>query len=134
VSSFLDTSVVVRYLTGEPPIMAEEAARIIDGGDPLIFTDVALAETAFVLRSVYGLSRETIIDTLIDFVQKRNIEVFGLDKSVVVRGLSLCRPSGRVSVSDTLIWAAARSAGATVIYSFDRRFPSEGLELRKEAM
>ena len=33
VSGFLDTSVVVRYLTGDPPGMAVEASRIIDGVD-----------------------------------------------------------------------------------------------------
>ena len=30
-SDFLDTSMVVRYLTGDPPNMAEQAARVIEG-------------------------------------------------------------------------------------------------------
>jgi hypothetical protein len=29
-NNFLDTSMVVRYLTGDPPEMAEKAARVID--------------------------------------------------------------------------------------------------------
>ena len=42
----------------------------------------------------------------------------------------MCRDSGRVNVADAMIWAEARTAGIEVIYSFDQRFPSDGLEIR----
>lgn len=42
----LDTSVIVRYLTGDPPEQAELAASIIDSETPLQITDVVLAEVA----------------------------------------------------------------------------------------
>ena len=38
-NDFLDTSVAVHYLTGDPPAMAGEAARIIAGGSRLQVTD-----------------------------------------------------------------------------------------------
>lgn len=44
----------------------------------------------------------------------------------------MCRPSGRVSFGDAMVWAAARSAGVEVVYTFDRRFPSVGIEVRRE--
>ncbi len=51
-SGFLDTSILVRYLTGDPNDLAERAAQIIDAEDDLQLTDVVLAETAYVLTSI----------------------------------------------------------------------------------
>ncbi len=131
-SGFLDTSMVVRYLTGDPPELAEQAAQIIDGVDGLQVTDVVLAETGYVLSSVYMVPRRAVVDHLIAFLQKENISPFALDKSLVLSGLLLCRPSGRVSFADAMVWAAARSAGEEVVYSLDERFPGDGLEIRSK--
>ncbi|HEX5914416.1 MAG TPA: PIN domain-containing protein [Rubrobacter sp.] len=129
-TGLLDTSMVVRYLTGDPPDLADRAAAIIDEEDGLQLTDVVLAETAYVLSSVYKVPRETIVDYLILMLQKQNIEVFGLDKGVVLRALLLCRPSGRVAYADALVWAAAQWTEERVVYSLDERFPAEGLDVR----
>ncbi|MCD6567732.1 MAG: PIN domain-containing protein [Dehalococcoidia bacterium] len=129
----MDTSVVVRYLTGDPPESAEQAAKIIDGVDDLLITDVVLTETAYVLTSVYQVPREIVVDHLIAFLQKENISPFALDKSLVLLALLLCRPSGRVSFADAMVWAAARSAGSRVVYSLDKRFPGDGIEVRRRS-
>ncbi|MBI2941736.1 MAG: PIN domain-containing protein [Chloroflexi bacterium] len=130
-SAHIDTSVVVRYLTGDPPSLADQAARILDGESDLLVTDVVLAETAYVLTSVYRVPRQVVVDHLIGFIQKENITVSGLDKATVIQALLLCRPSGRVSFADALVWSAARSAGVRTIYSFDERFPSDEVEVRR---
>ena len=132
-SGFLDTSLVVRYLTGDPAELAEQAAQIIDGEADLRITDVVLAETAYVLMSAYSVPRDVVADHLVAFVQKKNISPFGLDKGIVLKALLLCRPSARVSFADAMVWAAARSAGSKVVYSFDERFPIDGLEVRRTA-
>jgi predicted nucleic acid-binding protein len=95
-------------------------------------TDVVLAETAYVLSSVYLIPREIVVDHLIAFLQKENVGLFGLDKDIVLQALLLCRPSGRVSYADSLVWAAAHSTDAKVVYSLDERFPGEGLEIRRQ--
>ncbi len=129
--SFVDTNIVVRYLTGDPPEQAVEAARIINGGRGLQIPDVVLTETAYVLGRSYQFSREDIVDRLIDIVQRDNISIYAIDDELVLEGLMMCRPSGRVSIADALIWAAARSANMETIYTFDQRFPDEGIELRR---
>jgi len=53
-----------------------------------------------------------------------------LPKPLVLEALSLCRPSGRVSVADAFIWASARHAGIDGVYTFDRRFPAANLTVR----
>ena len=130
-SGFLDTNMVVRYLMGEPPVLAGQAARIIETVEDLQITDGVLAETAYVLQSFYRVPREEVVDDLVLLVQRENIMPYALDKSFAIQGLLMCRPSGRVSFYDALLWAAVRSSGSNVAYSQDRRFPSNGIEVRQ---
>jgi len=124
---FVETSVLVRYLTADPPDMAQRAARLIDSGDELYVTDTILAETAHVLRRLYGVAREDIADLLVRLLRRRNILVYELDKGTVIAAILLTRPSGRISIPDALIWAAARCAAPSTVFSFERRFPADGI-------
>ena len=126
-SDLLDTSMLVRYLTGDPPDLAEVSAQVIDGDRALLVTDVVIVETAYVLQSVYQVPRTAVVDSLIALLRKANLDTFRLDKDLVLRALLLCRPSGRVSFADALVWAAARSQAAAAVYSLDQRFPNEGI-------
>lgn len=128
---FVDTSVTIRYLTGDPPEMAVKAAQLIEKSTALYLTETAIGETAFVLRRVYGLSRVEVVDLIVDLLQRENIYVHNMDKGITITALLRCRPSGRVSIGDALIWAAVRDTGPSVVYSFDRRFPADGIELRE---
>ena len=123
-TGFLDTSMVVRYLVRDVAEIAKQAA-----GDLWIIGAV-LAEAGYVMRSVYLLQREIIIDHLMALPSRRNIDCHGLDKGLVLQGLLMCRLSGRISVADAMIWAAARSSGHNVVYTFDVRFPSDGITVR----
>lgn len=108
--------------------MAARAASIIDSDDELYVTDGILGEAAYVLRSFYHVPRQEVIDLLIELIRKHSVQMFHLDKGTVIQALLYCRPSGRVSVADALLWAAARSSGIDAVYSFDERFPSDGVE------
>ena len=129
-SRLVDTSVIVRYLTGQPPLLAARAAEILDGDPDIAVTPLVLAETSHVLASVYHIPREARIDCLVSFVQKKNLSVCSLEKAMVCRALLLCRPSGRVSVPDALTWAAAHASPERLVYSFDERFPTDGIAMR----
>ena len=131
-SGFLDTSMVVRYLVRDVPAMAEQAAGVIEREDDLWITGVALAEISYVLRSTYKLPRETVIDALCELLNRQNVSCYDLENGLAVQALLKCRPTGRISVADALIWAAARDSGRNVVYSFDQRFPSDGIEVRAE--
>jgi predicted nucleic-acid-binding protein len=122
VKALVDTSLLVRYLTGDPPHLAEKAAQVLDGEETLGITEVALVETAYVLESVYGVPRKEVVDALL---QKENLKAVGGDKDLWMRALLLCRPSKRVSFGDALIWAAALASGVKRVYTLDARFPEE---------
>jgi predicted nucleic acid-binding protein len=129
VTALLDTSVIVRYLTGDPAELAERAARTIDGEDDLLVTDAVLAETAYVLTSVYQMPRGAVVEQLITLLRKRNISAYALDEDPVLQALLMCRPSGRVSFTDAMLWAAARSSGINRVCTLDERFPAQGVEV-----
>lgn len=129
-TTVLDTSVLVRYFIGMPPDVAASAARLIEGDEPLLVTEVVLAETGYVLGSFYSLARDEIVDALVGLLGRPNIDTHVLDKTLAIEALLLCRPSRRVSFADALTWAVARSVDQGTIATPDARFPSEGIELR----
>lgn len=128
-SGLIDSSVLVRYLTNDPPEMAERAAALIDAGGELVLSELALIESAYVLESFYGVGRDPLTEALAGVVRRRNVRLLGLPKSVVLEALDLCRGSRRVSFTDALLWAQAVQSGIRRVYTFDRRFPNEGIEL-----
>ena len=130
VTALLDTSMLVRYLTGDPPELADLSAQVIDGESDLVVNDVALVETAYVLTSVYGIPREAVVDHLVALLRKENIDTLGMPKAVAIEALRLCRPSHRVSFADALIWATAR-ANRAAVFTLDDRFPEEGIDVRR---
>jgi predicted nucleic acid-binding protein len=125
---FLDTSVVVRYLTDDPPEMAARAALLIDSQTSLAITDLVIVESGYVLTTVCGIDRSDVAEALAALMLRSNIECPQLSIPLVVRALQLAGRSGRVSFADALIWARARQVEAPVA-TFDRRFPTEGLVL-----
>jgi predicted nucleic-acid-binding protein len=128
-SAFLDTSLVVRYLIGDPPELAKRAAEVIDQEEDLLVNEVVMVETAYVLTSVYKVPREVVVDHLILFLQKKNIHAYAIRKDFMLQALILCRPSGRVSFADAMVWAAAQASDVKTVYSFDERFPGEGIKV-----
>jgi len=131
VAALLDTSVIVRYLTNDPPALASAATKLIDGDGIFLVTDAAIAETGFVLAHHYGIERIRIVKVLGDFLGRDNIRTLDRGRERVIRSLAFCAPSSRVSFADALIWAAAAESGSRTVYSFDRKFPRDGIEVRR---
>jgi hypothetical protein len=68
-SAFVDASVLVRYLTADPPEMLDAARRIVDEVNALVLTDVVLRtahadlhswRTAYISCNMYAMHRTTI--------------------------------------------------------------------------
>ena len=128
---FLDTNTLVRYLTRDDAAMAGRAAALIDSDRRLRLSVLILAEAGFVLRRVYGIAREAVIDGLIHLLNRSNIETHEIDTDLAIQALRLCRPSGRVNFTDALLWAVARASAPARVWSFDERFPVNGIEVQR---
>ena len=85
------------------------------------------------LTKFYGVPRAPVVDALIALLRRINVHVHGLDKTIAIQALLLCRPSSRVSFADAMLWAEVQARGAeTTLYTFDRRFPAAGVRVRHE--
>jgi predicted nucleic acid-binding protein len=67
----------------------------------------------------------------VGLIRKRNIEAIDAEKALVAGALLLRRLSGRVNHADALTNADAQAHEVGKLYTFDERFPSEGLALER---
>jgi len=125
----VDTSVLVRYLTDDPPDMARRARSLLDAGERLGLPIVVLLETAHVLRTQYDVPRRDILDVLLAFVSRVDIETLGLAKDAVIEALARARTLPGIPLADALVVATARAAGAEALVSFDRGIGGHGLRV-----
>jgi predicted nucleic acid-binding protein len=123
---FLDSSVVLRYLTDDDAERARRAQSIIESED-LVLSCVILSEIAFVLRSTYRKRQADIADTLANFLFRDNIDLVDAEKEHVANALLKSRDNPRLSLGDALILAQMQASGHDEIYSFDTRFRDEGI-------
>lgn len=118
----LDTNVIVRFLTGDHPAHSPRSrslfARAAAGDVTLAVTDLALAETVWVLQSFYKLDRGAIAAALKDLIESTGIEVE--NKAVL---LSALRNFAQTDVNFVDAYHATIAAAESIaIASFDRDF------------
>lgn len=63
-TAFVDTDVLIRHLTGDPPAQAARATASLRRADELLLPDLILAEVAYVLESFYETPRRQVAETL----------------------------------------------------------------------
>ncbi len=117
--AWLDTNVILRFLTGEPREQARRARRLMrraaEGGLRLRLSHVVLAEVVWVLGSFYDRERPAIAETLRAFVLADGVSVDEPD--VVLEALRLMADVN-VAFVDAYVAATARRANELVA-SFD---------------
>ena len=131
-TGWLDTNVILRYLTQDNETLALRASDIIDSERDLLISSAVLAECVHVLGTVYQMPRTVVIDAITEFIQRSNIILPHIEKALAVEAISFCRDSGRVHIVDALLWAEARTSMIADIYTFDMRFPREGVSLHSQ--
>ncbi len=119
--SSIDTNVMVRYLVGDDAEQAEAARALLDGltsDDPGFICREVVIEIAWVLERSYGFARARVVEALMDLTASDSILVENPDD--VAAAAHLYRQGG-VGFSDLMVLSAAERAGATPLYTFDRR-------------
>ena len=52
-TAFVDTNILIRHLTGEPPSMAARATSLLAEAEELLLPDLLVAEIVYALESFY---------------------------------------------------------------------------------
>jgi predicted nucleic-acid-binding protein len=117
VSVFVDTNVLIRHLTGDPPAMAARATAFL-GREPEVFlADLIVAETVYVLESFYETPRTEIAEVVRSLLAMRSIVV--VDRDVLLRAAEVYETE-RLDFAEAYLVASAESTGIGRIASFDR--------------
>jgi predicted nucleic acid-binding protein len=117
VTAFVDTNVLIRHLTGDPPELGARATRYLATADELLLPDLILAEVAYVLESFYETPRAQVATTLRAVLAYPAIRV--LDADLLQRAVEVYEVH-RLDFADAYLVASAERTGIGVIASFDR--------------
>jgi predicted nucleic acid-binding protein len=117
VTAFVDTNILVRHLTGDPPEMAARATAYLRSETGLLLTDLVAAETVYVLESFYEAPRDQVAQAM--------RSLLGLDTVICVDSALLRRAievyeTDRVDFAEAYLVACAESTGVGRVTSFDR--------------
>lgn len=116
-SAFLDTNVLIRHLTGDPPAQARRATAFLERAEELLLPDLIVAEVVYVLESFYELERQRVAELVRAIIGFPAIMVVA--EPLLVRALEVYEVD-RLDFADAYLVANAEASGVETIASFDR--------------
>ena len=125
----LDTDILIRYLTQDDPIQSPKATEILERRftrespgfvSPFFISLVTMAETVWVLGSVYELPDREIADTVERMLQADTLMIQN-EQQVFTATVALRRGWG--GFADALIGALGAWAGCDSTLTFDKKAP-----------
>ena len=116
-SAFVDTNVLVRHLTGDPPEMAARATAYLGTERELLLTDLVVAETGYVLESFDETPRDQVAEAVRSLVAFASI--LCVDRALLLRAIEVYE-TDRIDFAEAYLVACAESTGVSKVASFDR--------------
>jgi len=117
VSAFVDTNILVRHLTGEPPDMAQRATRYLAKERGLLLADLVVAETVYVLESFYEAPRGQVAEAIRSLIAFDSIVC--VDPALLLRAVEVYE-TDRVDFAEAYLVASAESTEVCRVASFDK--------------
>lgn len=116
--ALLDTNILVRHLTGEPPAQARRATALLRGRHELILTDLVLAEMVYVLESFYERPRTEIAELATALLALPAVAV--VDHDLLLRAIELY-VEARLDFAEAYLAALAELSDVKRVASFDQQ-------------
>ena len=116
-TAFVDTNVLIRHLTGDPPDLAARATTFLAEADELLLPDLIVAEIVYVLESYYEVPTEDVARLVRSVIAFAPIQT--LDPALLLRSLEVYE-THRIDFAEAYLVASAEAAGIPDIVSFDR--------------
>jgi predicted nucleic acid-binding protein len=129
VTAFVDTNVLVRHLTGDPPAQARRATHYLGGADELLMADLIAAEVVYVLESYYEVPRRQVAETMRAVLAFPAVRV--VDPGLLQRAIEVYEVH-RLDFAEAYLVASAERTGVGVVVSFDRAIDRVGTVRRDE--
>jgi predicted nucleic acid-binding protein len=117
VSAFVDTNILVRHLTGDPPDQAARATRFLAEADELFLVDLVVAELVYVLESFYEVERARVAEFVRAVLAFDPVQV--VDEELLLRTVEVYEIE-RLDFAEAYLVACAERSGVDAVASFDR--------------
>lgn len=128
-TAFVDTNVLIRHLTGDPPELAARAAAYLQEEKALLLTDLVVAETVYVLESFYEAPRVQVAEAVRSLLALSATVV--VDPALLLRAVEVYEID-RLDFAEAYLVACAESTGVGRVASFDRSIDRVGTVERIE--
>ena len=115
-TAFVDTNVLVRHLTGDPPAMAARATAYLASEEELLVADVIVAEAVYVLESFYEAPRHQVAESMRSLLAFDSVVT--LDAAMLLRALEVYEVD-RLDFAEAYLVASAERNGVGRVASFD---------------
>ena len=115
-SAFLDTNVLIRHLTGDPPALARRASAFLATADQLLLPDLIVAELVYVLESFYEVERARVAELVRAVIGFPAILV--VDAPLLLRALEVYERE-RIDFAEAYLVASAEASGVGAIADRD---------------
>lgn len=116
-TAFVDTNILVRHLTGDPPEMAARATAYLRAESGLLLTDLVAAETVYVLESFYEAPRHQVAHSMRSLLSFNT--VICVDSALLLRAIEVYE-TDRVDFAEAYLVACAETTGVGRVASLDR--------------
>ncbi len=114
---FVDTNVIVRHLTGDPPEMAKLATAYLADVPQLYLAGLSVAGTVYVLESYYEAPRAHVASAMRSLVSMRSVVT--VDPALLLRTIEVYE-NKRLDFAEAYLVACAESTGIGRVASFDQ--------------
>jgi predicted nucleic-acid-binding protein len=121
VRAVLDTNVLVRHLTADPPEQGRRATAFLTRAEELLLPDLVVAELVYVLESRYELEHPRVAELVRAVIAFPAIVV--LDQTLLLRALELYERE-RLDFTTSYLAASAERSGVGAVASFYRSLES----------
>ena len=110
----LDANAILRYILNDNEKMALEVAEIIKKESSIVTIEV-IAEVIYVLKRVYGIDKQLIIESVLDFISDINV----VEKDVLKLGLETYA-NNNLDFVDCILYAY-KSLKKYDVFTFDKK-------------
>jgi predicted nucleic-acid-binding protein len=114
---FVDTNILIRHLTNDPPRQARRATAFLQSADELLLADLIVAETVYVLESFYEVPRARVAELIRSILAYEPIKV--IDRDLLLRAVEIYEVH-RIDFAEAYLAASAEVTGVGEVASFDR--------------
>ena len=116
-TAFLDTNVLIRHFTGDPPDLAARATAALASADELLLADLVVAECVYVLESFYEVSRERVAELMRAAIGLPSMRT--VDPPSLLRALEIYEVD-RLDFAEAYLVAQAEATGVKTVLSSDK--------------